>query len=113
MYGKWEITMLKASIHSDEQHPVFGEWNTYVSIQDDAGGPYLEIEQCTDEYGEQKIRIDYAQFLKVAEAAKILMHQMYIEKEEMAVATGNKGSELGHGALDTVVVNSNNSGEKY
>lgn len=53
--------------------------------------------------GEQKIRIDYQQFLKVAEAAKILMHQMYIEKEEMAMATGSKNSEQEHGALDTVV----------
>lgn len=31
------------------------------------------------------------------------MHQMYIEKEEMAMATGSKNSEQEHGALDTVV----------
>jgi hypothetical protein len=85
---EWEITMLKASIHNTKQHPVFGEWNTYVSIQDDAGGPYLEIDQETDEYGPQKIRIDYAQFLKVAEAAKMLMHQMYIEKLDLELKNG-------------------------
>lgn len=81
--NEWEVTMLKASIHSAKQHPVFGEWNTYVSIQDDAGGPYLEIEQDTDEYGSQKIRVDYKQFLKIAEVANMLMHQLYIERAEL------------------------------
>ena len=79
----WEITMLKASVHGPNDHPVFGEWNTYVCVQDDAGGPYLEIEQDTDEYGTQKIRVDYKQFLKIAEAAKMLMHQLYIERAEL------------------------------
>ncbi len=79
----WETTILKVAVHDDKDNPNFGEWNTYVSVEDDAGGPYLVIEQCTDEYGQQKIRIDYAQFVKVAEAAKMLMHQMYIERTEL------------------------------
>lgn len=79
----WEVTMLKAVVHGDKSHPVFDEWNIYVSIQDDAGGPYLEIEQDTEEYGHQKLRVDYKQFLKVAEAAKMLMHQMHIERIDL------------------------------
>ena len=86
----WAITVLKASVHSEKQNPVFGELNTYVSIEDDAGGPYLVIDQETDEYGNQKIRLDYQQFLKVADAAKMLMHQMYIESADL---NGSKTNE--------------------
>ncbi len=80
----WEMTILKVSVHNEKEHPNFGEYNTYVSVEDDAGGPYLVLEQCTDEHGQQILKLDYAEFLKVAEAAKMLMHQMYIEKAEQS-----------------------------
>lgn len=79
----WEMTILKVSIHNDKENPNFGELNTYVSVEDDAGGPYLVLEQCTDDHGEQKLRLDYNEFLKIAEAAKMLMHQFYIERAEL------------------------------
>ena len=81
---KYATTILKVAVHRESENPVFGEGNTYVSVDDEAGGPFLTIEQDTDGYnnsiGTAAIRIDYEEFLAVAEAAKMLMHQLYIEQ---------------------------------
>jgi len=73
---------MQVSIHCEEVNPVFGHGNTYVSVDDEAAGPFLVIEQHDDDGGEPgKLRFEYEEFVAVAEAAKMLMHQMYIEKE--------------------------------
>jgi hypothetical protein len=81
---KYATTILKVAVHREEESPIFGEGNTYVSVNDEAGGPFLTIEQDTDGYnnsiGTAVLRIDYEEFLVVAEAAKMLMHQLYIEQ---------------------------------
>ena len=80
---KYATTILKVAVHREEESPIFGEGNTYVSVDDEAGGPFLTIEQDDDHKNNtftSTLRIDYEEFLVVAEAAKMLMHQMYIEK---------------------------------
>jgi hypothetical protein len=81
---KYKTTIMQVSIHREEVSPVFGEGNTYVSVDDEAAGPFLVIEQHDDDgSGEHgKLRFDYEEFVAVAEAAKMLMHQMYIEQAE-------------------------------
>jgi hypothetical protein len=74
---------MQVVIHRETENPVFGEGNTYVSVDDEAGGPFLLIEQKDDDTKNGTVRIDYEEFLKVAEAAKMLMHQTSIEKEIM------------------------------
>ena len=76
----YKTTILKAVVHRETENPIFGEGNTYVSVDDEAGGPFLVIEQHDDNTENGKVRIDYEEFLAVAEAAKMLMHQMYIEE---------------------------------
>ena len=76
----YKTTILRVAVHREESNPVFGEGNTYVSVGDEAGGPFLVIEQESDRPLDGTIRLDYEEFLAVAEAAKMLMHQMYIEK---------------------------------
>ena len=76
----YKTTILQVSVHREESNPVFGEGNTYISVDDEAGGPFLVIEQSDDNIEPGKIRMDYEEFMAVAEAAKMLMHQMYIEK---------------------------------
>jgi hypothetical protein len=51
-----------------------------LSVDDEAGGPFLVIEQHDDDIENGKVRMDYEEFAAVAEAAKMLMHQMYIEQ---------------------------------
>jgi hypothetical protein len=78
--SEYKTTILQVAIHLEEANPVFGEGNTYVKIEDEAGGPFLVIEQHDDASENGVVRMDYAEFAAVAEAAKMLMHQMYIEK---------------------------------
>jgi hypothetical protein len=78
--SKYKTTILQVCIHREEVNPIFGEGNTYVSVDDEAGGPFLTIEQHDDDIEPGKVRMDYEEFMAVAEAAKMLMHQMYIEQ---------------------------------
>lgn len=84
---KYVSTIIKVAIHRENENPAFGEGNTYVSVDDESGGPFLTIEQDTDGYnnsnGTAVLRIDYEEFLVVAEAAKMLMHQVYVEKANL------------------------------
>ena len=76
----YKTTILQVSVHHEESNPIFGEGNTYVSVDDEAGGPFLVIEQTDDVMENGKVRMDYEEFMAVAEAAKMLMHQLYIEQ---------------------------------
>ena len=76
----YKTTILQVSVHREESNPIFGEGNTYVSVEDEAGGPFLTIEQTDVVMENGKVRMDYEEFMAVAEAAKMLMHQMYIEQ---------------------------------
>ena len=78
--NKYKTTILQVAVHRENSNPVFGEGNTYVQVEDEAGGPFLVIEQHDDNTENGKVRMDYEEFLAVAEAAKMLMHQMYIEE---------------------------------
>jgi hypothetical protein len=80
MMTTYKTTILQVSIHLEDANPIFGEGNTYVSIDDESGGPFLTIEQQDDSNKPGKVQMDYEEFMAVAEAAKMLMHQMYIEK---------------------------------
>lgn len=79
-------TTMRVAIHREDVSPVFGEGVTYVSIEDEGGGPFLVLEQDDSEFhkdGMNHLRLDYAEFVEVAKAANALMHQMYIEKADL------------------------------
>ena len=78
--SEYKTTILQVSVHREESNPIFEEGNTYVSVDDEAAGPFLVIQQTDDDIEAGKVRMDYEEFMAVAEAAKMLMHQMYIEQ---------------------------------
>ena len=80
--SNFKTTILQVAVHREESNPIFGEGNTYVRVDDEAGGPFLVLEQHDDDVRNGTVRFDYEEFLAVAEAAKTLMHQMYIEQAE-------------------------------
>ncbi len=41
-------TIIKVSVHLPDDSPIFGESSTHVSLEDEAGGIYLKLEQCND-----------------------------------------------------------------
>ena len=80
---KYATTILKVAVHRETESPVFGEGNTYVSVDDEAGGPFIVLEQENDLPTPGAMRLDYDELLVVVETAKMLMHQMYIEQAYM------------------------------
>ena len=78
-----KTTILQVVIHREDSNPVFGEGNTYVSVEDDAAGPFLVIKQPDYDAEMGKIQLDFDELTAVVEAAKMLMHQMYIEKQAL------------------------------
>jgi hypothetical protein len=79
---KFATTTLKFAVHREDVNPVFGEGVTFVSVDDEAAGPFLVIEQHDDDVQPGIVRFDYEEFLAVAEAAKTLMHQVYIKQAD-------------------------------
>ena len=78
--SKYKTTILQVAIHREDSHPIFGEGNTYVKVDDEAGGPFIVIEQHDDHSEKGTVRFDYEELQAIQEAAKMLMHQMYIER---------------------------------
>jgi imidazoleglycerol phosphate dehydratase HisB len=78
--SNYKTTILQVSIHEEHCNPMLGEDNTLVSVYDLGGGPYIVIEQQAQDIEPGKVQMDYKEFMAVAEAAKMLMHQMYIEQ---------------------------------
>ena len=80
---KYVNTIIKVAIHRETENPVFGEGNTFVSVEDDAAGPFLVIEQNDSYNTDRTLRMEYEELLAVTEAAKMLMHQLYVEAATM------------------------------
>ena len=78
--SKYISTIMNVSVHQKAVNPIFGEFNIVVRVEDEGAGPFLVLEQSTDDGANQKIRVDYDELLVVVQAAKMLMEQTYIEK---------------------------------
>lgn len=78
--SKYVSTIMSVSVHNKAVNPIYGEFNVVVSVEDEGAGPFLVLEQSTDDGANQKIRVDYDELLAVVQAAKMLMEQTYIEK---------------------------------
>lgn len=67
-----KTTILEISIHPEDENPIFGERSTHVKLGDDGAGSFIIIEQSTDDYGENQIRLDFEEFYGIVEAVKLL-----------------------------------------
>ena len=70
-----KVTPIAVSVHRDEDNPVFGEGATHVSIDDDAGGPFIVLEQQADALAIGKLRFDIEELEAVTKAARALFDQ--------------------------------------
>ena len=73
-------TIMSVSVHNKASNPIYGEFNVMVHLEDEGAGPFLVLEQNTDDVANQKIRLDYEELLALVRAAKMLMDQTHIEK---------------------------------
>lgn len=78
--SKYVSTIMSVAVHNKAVNPIYGEFNVVVRVEDEGAGPFLVLEQNTDDRANQSIRLDYDEFLAVAQAAKMLLEQTYIEK---------------------------------
>ena len=79
----YKTTILKVAIHHESENPVFGEANIFVSIEDEAAGPFIIVEQ-NDSYSTDKnLRLEYEELLAITDAAKMLMEQEYVKKSNI------------------------------
>lgn len=72
-------TIMSVSVHNKAVNPIYGEFNVVVHLEDEGAGPFLVLEQNTDDVANQKIRLDYEELLAVARVAKMLMEQTHID----------------------------------
>lgn len=86
-------TIIKVAIHRDTENPVFGESNTFISIDDEAAGPFIVIEQCNDYNNNKSIRVDFEELEAIFEASKMLMNQAHIIKAEAEAEAKSEESE--------------------
>ncbi|HUV69439.1 MAG TPA: hypothetical protein VMW15_07235 [Terracidiphilus sp.] len=68
-----KTTVISMSVHRADMNPRFGEGVTHVSLQDDAGGPFIELRQCDDRSEMGMIKLDMEELEAVTAAARRLM----------------------------------------
>jgi hypothetical protein len=67
-------TIIKVSVHLPDDSPIFGESSTHVSLEDEAGGIYLKLEQCNDNIQNGCVTFNDIEHLEaVVSAAKELL----------------------------------------
>jgi hypothetical protein len=67
-------TIIKVSIHAQTESPIFGESSTHISLEDEAGGIYLKLEQCNDNSENGCVTFENLEHLEaVVAAAKELL----------------------------------------
>jgi len=68
-----KTTVISMSVHRADKNPIFGEGVTHVSLQDDAGGPFIELRQCDDQSEMGMIKLDMEELDAALVAARLLM----------------------------------------
>lgn len=63
---------LKYSVFPEKENPIFGEFSTHISIEDEAAGGYIVIEQFPDE-GKQTIKLELPELEELLRLANKLM----------------------------------------
>lgn len=76
----YELTMTAVVIHSRGTNPLFGEGILRIRLDDEAGGPFLVLEQEID--GEEnEIRLDFEEIPLIVRAANLLQQQKGLQDE--------------------------------
>lgn len=65
----YKTTSIKVSVSMNDQSPIFGEGSIFVSVEDEAAGWFIKLE----DHGGNKISMDFEQLEVVFETAKDLM----------------------------------------
>ena len=72
--GKYIVTPLSVAIHKKGESPIFGDGVTVINIEDESGGPFIQIRQQGEYIAMGVCRFnDYDEIATVANVAKELL----------------------------------------
>lgn len=77
---KYKSTIIRISIHPENQNPIFSEQATHVCIEDESGGPFIELRQERDD-DDKCVRVDMEELELITVEAKKLINQFPEEKK--------------------------------
>lgn len=69
-----QLTITEISVHSEKDHPIFGDLVTHVKLDDEGGGLFIKLIQHTDD-STDVIRIDFNELPHIVKAINILQSQ--------------------------------------
>ena len=73
----YKASIIKVSIHTDTESPIFGENSTHISIEDNGAGAYLQLTQCHDDTENGVVTFNDLEYLElVFTTAKQLMGEI-------------------------------------
>ena len=68
----YNITPLTVAVHPVGKNPVFSDQAVHVSIEDEAGGPFLRITELAPSGESGEIKLDFDQFEAIIDAVTLL-----------------------------------------
>lgn len=68
---KYRITPVTYSVHLEKDNPIFGESVVQVTLDDEAGGPFIILKQ-VNEHDNGTVRLDFDEFQTIVEAVASL-----------------------------------------
>jgi len=69
---KLKTTVIKSSVHMDNENPIYGYGATHVSIDDEVGGGYIVLEQFPDT-GTQRLVFDIEELELILKTARKML----------------------------------------
>ena len=67
---KLKATPITTAVHFAEDNPIFGESSTHVTIDDEAGGPFIILKQCHDYIKPGEVRLDMEELELICKVAR-------------------------------------------
>lgn len=76
-----EKTILKVAIHRELENPVFDRGVIHVSLEDEAGGAFIKIEEMTDSTNNNSISIEREMIKPLFNACEELIRQKHARND--------------------------------
>jgi hypothetical protein len=69
----YKTTVLKVSVHPKWGSPLLDESATHVSLEDDGGGPFIQLLQNSADFEQGRVRLELDELEPVAAACRALI----------------------------------------
>jgi len=70
-----KTTTIAVSVHQDNESPIFGKGCTHIRVEDEAGGPFLNIYQPANLEPDDGLRLDMDELEEILKVSRRLMSE--------------------------------------